>query len=42
MREEAGEALTTWGLAHEYGFTDVNKSQPDWGRYFAEYVANKL
>ncbi len=42
VMEKSGQALTTWGLAQEYGFTDVDGSQPDWGRYFAEHVANKL
>jgi hypothetical protein len=23
----------------EYGFSDVDGSQPDWGRYFAENIA---
>ncbi len=39
---KSGKALTTWGLAHEYGFTDLDGSQPDWGRYFSEHVADKL
>lgn len=34
----AGRTLTSWRLMHEYGFTDVDGSQPDWGRWFAEVV----
>ena len=35
----AGEALSTWQLSHEYGFTDVDGSRPDWGAHYAEHVA---
>ena len=34
-----GAALSTWQLAHEYGFTDVDGTQPDWGAHYAEHVA---
>jgi NAD(P)-dependent dehydrogenase (short-subunit alcohol dehydrogenase family) len=34
-----GQALSSWRLAREYGFTDVDGAQPDWGRYFDEHVA---
>jgi NAD(P)-dependent dehydrogenase (short-subunit alcohol dehydrogenase family) len=30
----SGEAVATWHLAREYGFTDADGSQPDWGTYF--------
>jgi NAD(P)-dependent dehydrogenase (short-subunit alcohol dehydrogenase family) len=33
-----GQPLASWQLAREYGFTDVDGSQPDAGRYFAEVV----
>lgn len=33
-----GRALSSWGLAHEYGFTDLDGSRPDWGRWYAEVV----
>lgn len=29
----SGEALTSWRLAHTYGFTDLDGTQPDWGAY---------
>lgn len=35
----AGQSLATWTLMHEYGFTDADGTQPDWGAYFARYVA---
>jgi len=38
VAEKSGKAFTSWGLAHEYGFTDVDGSKPDWGRYFAEHI----
>ena len=37
-----GRALASWGLAREYGFTDVDGSRPDWGRWFEEvYLAGR-
>jgi NAD(P)-dependent dehydrogenase (short-subunit alcohol dehydrogenase family) len=37
-----GRALSSWGLAREYGFTDVDGSRPDWGRWFEEvYLAGR-
>ncbi len=35
---KSGKALTSWDLAREYGFTDVDGSQPDWGTHFTEHV----
>ena len=35
----AGRALSSWGLAAEYGFRDADGSRPDWGRWFADVVA---
>jgi len=31
--ERAGTVLATWNLAREYGFTDVDGTQPHWGDY---------
>ncbi len=33
-----GQALATWQLAREYGFTDVDGSRPDWGSHYAAHV----
>jgi NAD(P)-dependent dehydrogenase (short-subunit alcohol dehydrogenase family) len=35
----AGQVLSSWQLMHEYGFTDVDGTQPDWGAHYAEHVA---
>lgn len=35
----AGRALSSWGLAREYGFADADGSRPDWGRWFDAVVA---
>ncbi|WP_442860984.1 SDR family oxidoreductase [Amycolatopsis sp. CA-230715] len=32
----AGKTLASWTLMHEYGFTDVDGSKPDFGRWMAE------
>lgn len=29
-----GQALSTWDLMHQYQFTDVDGSQPDWGEHY--------
>ncbi|GAA3859766.1 SDR family NAD(P)-dependent oxidoreductase [Saccharothrix violaceirubra] len=31
-----GRALASWTLMREYGFTDLDGSKPDWGRWFEE------
>lgn len=41
VAEKSGRALTSWDLALEYGFKDVDGSQPHWGLYYAEHLANK-
>lgn len=32
----AGKALASWTLMHEYGFTDLDGTRPDFGRWFAD------
>ena len=39
---KTGGAYSTWGLMKEYGFTDADGSQPDWGRYFEQTVKPTL
>ena len=34
----AGQALSTWGLSKEYGFTDADGTRPDWGAHWARHV----
>jgi NAD(P)-dependent dehydrogenase (short-subunit alcohol dehydrogenase family) len=34
----AGARLASWTLMREYGFTDLDGSAPDWGRWFADVV----
>lgn len=41
VSRKAGGVYTSWGLAEEYGFDDMDGSRPDWGRHFAEHVAKK-
>lgn len=38
--EKAGKALSTGQLSQEYGLTDVDGSRPNWGQYYAEYLAS--
>ncbi len=39
--KKSGCILSTWNLAPEYGFTDIDGRQPNWGKYFAENVAHQ-
>jgi NAD(P)-dependent dehydrogenase (short-subunit alcohol dehydrogenase family) len=34
----SGRVLTSWDLAEEYSFTDVDGTRPHWGRHFATHV----
>ncbi|MEU2613193.1 SDR family oxidoreductase [Micromonospora sp. NPDC007271] len=35
-----GKTLSSWQLAHEYDFTDVDGSRPDWGAFRATVLAD--
>jgi NAD(P)-dependent dehydrogenase (short-subunit alcohol dehydrogenase family) len=39
MAARSGQLLSSWRLGQEYGFTDIDGRQPNWGQYFAENVA---
>lgn len=41
VSQKSGRAFSSWGLMHEYGFTDMDGRQPDWGKYFEENVRGK-
>ena len=41
VHAKTGKALSSWALAKEYGFTDIDGTQPDWGTYFRENVEEK-
>jgi NAD(P)-dependent dehydrogenase (short-subunit alcohol dehydrogenase family) len=41
VADRSGGTWSSWGLAREYGFTDVDGTKPDWGAYFAEHVVGK-
>ncbi len=36
VSKKSGRVFSSWGLAMEYGFTDVDGRQPNWGKYFEE------
>jgi len=38
VAEKSGSVLSSWDLAEEYGFTDIDGRQPNWGRYYEENV----
>ncbi|GAB4436335.1 MAG: SDR family oxidoreductase [Chloroflexi bacterium OHK40] len=35
VSRKSGRALSSWGLAEEYGFLDLDGRQPHWGRHIA-------
>ena len=37
VHEKAGRALSSWELAREYGFTDIDGSRPDWEAHASKY-----
>jgi NAD(P)-dependent dehydrogenase (short-subunit alcohol dehydrogenase family) len=39
--EKSGSVQSTWRLAPEYGFTDVDGRQPDWAKFYAALQAAK-
>jgi NAD(P)-dependent dehydrogenase (short-subunit alcohol dehydrogenase family) len=38
---KSGRALSSWSLAEEYGLTDADGRQPNWGKHFAEHFGTK-
>ncbi|SFR17711.1 NAD(P)-dependent dehydrogenase, short-chain alcohol dehydrogenase family [Lentzea waywayandensis] len=38
----AGQCLSSWRLKREYGFTDLDGSQPDWGRWWDDVVKPRM
>ena len=36
VHARSGRVFSSWDLSHEYGFTDIDGSRPDWGAYFAQ------
>jgi NAD(P)-dependent dehydrogenase (short-subunit alcohol dehydrogenase family) len=40
IMERTGKALTSWDLAREYGFDDLDGTRPDWGAHYREHVAS--
>lgn len=41
IARRSGQDFATWTLAKEYGFTDVDGSQPDWGTHYAALLARQ-
>ena len=39
---KAGKVCSSWTLAREYGFKDIDGRQPDWGAYFQRMVNDIL
>ena len=41
IMDRTGRALATWGLYEEYGFTDVDGTQPDFAAHWAESLVDE-
>ncbi|HEX8864337.1 MAG TPA: SDR family NAD(P)-dependent oxidoreductase, partial [Lentzea sp.] len=41
-RRFAGQCLSSWKLKREYGFTDLDGTQPDWGRWWDDVVKPRI
>ena len=39
---KSGGLFSSWGLAKEYGFTDVDGGRPDWGTFFPRKVRETI
>jgi NAD(P)-dependent dehydrogenase (short-subunit alcohol dehydrogenase family) len=35
----AGQALSSWVLSKQYGFTDADGTRPDWGAHWERHIA---
>ena len=42
VASKSGQSLSTWNLAKEYGFTDMDGRRPDWGSYLAEHFPDLI
>ncbi|CAG9615034.1 hypothetical protein BACCIP111899_04270 [Bacillus rhizoplanae] len=42
VHKKTGKALSSWELAREYKFKDIDGRQPDWGKYFEEHIKQTL
>ena len=40
VSQKSGNAFSSWDLALEYGFKDIDGRQPNWGKYYEEHFAN--
>jgi hypothetical protein len=37
-KKKSGRVFTSWGLAHEYKFTNLDGTRPDWGQVCYEKI----
>ena len=42
IAKKSGRVFSSWGLAREYGFTDVDGRRPHWGDHFEETYGKRL
>ena len=42
VRKKNGRVFSSWALADEYGFTDIDGRTPHWGRHFEKTYGVRL
>lgn len=42
VMEKSGRVFSTWGLAEEYGFFDVDGRQPNWGKHMQKKCGDSM
>jgi NAD(P)-dependent dehydrogenase (short-subunit alcohol dehydrogenase family) len=40
VKKKSGRVFSSWALAREYGFTDLDGTRPDWGKYAKKKYGN--
>jgi hypothetical protein len=38
IAKKTGGIFSSWNLAIEYGFTDIDGRRPNWGKYYEEQI----
>jgi NAD(P)-dependent dehydrogenase (short-subunit alcohol dehydrogenase family) len=42
VMQKTGRVLSSWSLAEEFGFTDIDGRQPHWGNYFEKTFGKRI
>jgi hypothetical protein len=42
IMQKTGRVFSSWDLAYEYGFTDIDGRQPHWGKHFEKTYGKRI